>query len=173
MLPKSLSPIQRRQVFTARQRRIFNFLSEHHTGVLSSITPGGEPHGVVMYYAIDDNFTIHVLTKVGTRKHDNLIHNSHVMLTVHDVDKLMTAQITGVATERSGNENIERTAKAVFGHLTLGNEGPPPIMKLQVGAFTTFEIKPVQIRMASYARPMVGGYKEVFDSIESFELKND
>ena len=173
MVPKHLSPTRKRQAFTARQKRIFNFLKDHHVGVLSSVTPDGNPHGTVIYYAIDNDFNIHVLTKIGTRKYDNLVHNEHVMVTVYESSTQTTVQFSGFAVERAGSNNINETANAIFAHLATDNEGLPPIMKLQAGAFTTFQLEPVQIRMAIYARPNAGGYGELFESIESFHLKDD
>jgi hypothetical protein len=82
-----------------------------------------------------------------------------------------TVQFTGIAVERSGSMNINETASAIFAHLAAEHEGLPPIMKLQAGAFTTFQIEPVQIRMALHVRPNVGNYAELFESIESFHLR--
>jgi hypothetical protein len=168
---KNLSLSQRSQAFTTRQQRIFSFLDEHYIGVLSSVTPDGNPHGVVVHYAIDHDFNIHILTKTGTRKYDNLVHNDHAMLTVYDPGSQTTAQVTGIAVERSGLGNMNQVADAIFPKLGVEKEGLPPIVKLQAGAFTTFQIEPVQIHMAVYARAVSGGYEDLFESIESFELK--
>ncbi len=173
MLPKNLLPSQRHQAHTVRQKRIFNFLDESHVGVLSSVTPDNNPHGAVVYYDIDHEFNVHILTKTGTRKYDNLVHNGHVMLTVFDPATQTTAQVTGTAVERSGMGNINRVAGTIFAKLgASNNEGLPPLMKLQAGAFTTFQITPVQIRVARYTRPISGNYEDLFESIESFELKD-
>jgi len=172
MTLQNLPLTQRRQAYTARQQRIFNFLNEHHAGVLSSVTPDNNPHGVVVYYAIDHDFRIHILTKTGTRKYENLVHNDHAMLTVFDPDTQTTAQVSGIAVERSGLGNLNQVADALFPKLGMGGEGLPPIVKLQAGPFTTFQIEPVQIQMAIYARPISGSHEELFESIESFELKD-
>ncbi|HSX16303.1 MAG TPA: pyridoxamine 5'-phosphate oxidase family protein [Candidatus Saccharimonadales bacterium] len=157
-----------------RQRRIYNFLKENHTAVLSSVTPDGNPHGAVVYYMVDADFTFHILTKKGTRKYDNLAHNGHVMLTIFKPETQTTAQVTGIALERGGNANINEVAGGVFGaSLQTSTSGLPPIVKLHAGPFTTFRIVPKQIRMAIYARPDSGNYNELFDSIESFELEAD
>lgn len=158
----------------AREQRIHNFLAEQRIGVLSTVTPDNNPHGTVVYYAIDDDCTIHILTKKGTRKYDNLVHNNHVMLTVFEPRKQITAQVTGVAVEREGRADISRIAGAIFGASSrTSDSGLPPIVKLQAGAFTTFRIRPVQIRMAIYARPDPGSYESIFESVESFDFKRD
>lgn len=156
---------------SARRRRMYDFLREHPVGVISSVTPNGNPHGAVIYFAVDERLTVRFLTKTGTRKYDNLVHNGHVMLTVFDAHTQTTAQIAGVALERTGQVATNQVATALFGASTrTSGSGLPPIVKLQAGAFTTFLIEPMQVRMAVYSRPEVGGYQELFESMESFEL---
>jgi general stress protein 26 len=158
---------------TNRQKRMYDFLKEQSIGLLSTVTSDNNPHGAVVYYAIDPDFTVHILTKTGTRKYDNMVHNDHVMLTVFEPKHQTTAQITGRAIERTGNDTINKVASAVFSETWHKNgNGLPPIMKLQAGDFTTFLIKPEQIRMAIYARPESGDYSTIFESIESFDLHN-
>lgn len=168
------SPTSTGTKLSDRQKRIYNFLAEQRLGVLSTVTPDNNPHGAVVYYALDDDFTIHILTKKGTRKYDNLVHNDHVMLTVFEPRKQITAQVSGIAVEREGRADISRTAGAIFGATTrTSDSGLPPIVKLQAGAFTTFRIRPVQIRMAIYARPDPDSYENIFESIESFDFDKD
>ncbi len=155
-----------------RQRRIYNFLREHPVGVLSTITPSRNPHGTVVYYTIDKNFMVHFLTKKGTRKYDNLKHNSHGMLTVFDPLTQATAQVTGVAVECEGDIRIHSVVMGILkGALRTSVSGVPPIAKLEAGEFTVFQIEPVQIRMATYDRLDSGRYEDLFESIESFNLK--
>jgi uncharacterized pyridoxamine 5'-phosphate oxidase family protein len=161
--------------FTHRQQRIHDFLSEQHVAVLSSVTPDNNPHGSVVYYTIDEEgFTTHILTKTGTRKYENLTHNDHVMLTVFEAHTQTIAQITGRAVEQNDNISINHVAAGIFGaSLLTSAAGLPPIVKLQAGPFTTFNIEPVQIRMAVYARPDPGEYEDLFESLESFELNEE
>jgi len=157
---------------TSRQQRLYDFLHAHPVGVLSTVSPEGNPHGVVVYFTIDEDFTVHFLTKTGTRKYDNLVHHNHVTLTVFTAATQTTVEFTGVAQEDASNDAINRVAGAVFGASShTSDSGLPPIVKLEAGRFTTFAIKPVQIRMAVYADHDTGGYRDIFESLESFELK--
>ena len=160
-------------VLSERQKRIYDFLNRHHVGVLSTVTPDGNPHGVVVYFVIDRDFTIHILTKTGTRKYDNLIYNNHALLTVFDPELQATAQITGIATEYAGKHTIQRVADALYARQGELHKGLPPIMKLQADAFTTFTIVPVQIRMALYQSSHPGSYEDLFTSVESFDLVSE
>lgn len=157
---------------TDRQRRIFSFLQLNPIGVLSSVTPDGNPHGAAIYFSVDKRFNVFFITKNGTRKHDNLQHNDHVMLTVFEPITQTTAQITGTATALTEPAAIAAVAGEVLEvSLKTSSAGPPPIAKLQAGSYVAYTITPVQIRMATYGDPGRGNYSDLFESIESFELK--
>ncbi len=162
------------QQFTDRQRRIHDFLSQQHVGVLSTVTPDNDPHGAVVYYCLGEDFTICLLTKKGTRKYDNIMHNNHVMMTVFEPASQAIAQILGIATEYSAAKEVTEISNKIFKRMMQSHDNQlPPLVKLQAGAFTAFVIEPVQIRMAVYSRPDSGDYNELFESIESFELADE
>ena len=168
---QQVSSRQRAKPLSERQQRIYRFLDEQHLGVLSTVTPNNDPHGAVIYYAIEDDFTVWFLTKTRTRKSDNLLHNNHVMLTVCEPATQAVVQVLGIAIQHPTGPAVNRVSNEIFKKM-LDEEANqlPPIVKLQAGAFTTFEIKPVQIRMAVYAQPEIGDTEELFESIESFTL---
>jgi hypothetical protein len=155
-----------------RQRRIFSFLHDHPVGVLSTVTPDNNPHGVVVYFAVDPDFSVHILTKTNTHKYDNMIHNDHVMLTVFEPQSQTTVQVIGVATEQRNTTAINTTIQGVAAANTrMSTSLLPPIVKLQAGMFTSFRIEPMQIRMATYARVEVDEQNELFESLESFDIE--
>lgn len=159
---------------TERQQRIYDFLNTHRAGVLATVDPNGEPHGVVIYHAIHRDFSISFLTKKGTKKYDNLIKNNHAELVVFDAKSQTVAQVRGKAIEVDNSYDINAVAAAVFmTSIKTSDGGVPPIVKLEAGDYVAFTIKPDQIRMASYARPDSGDYDKIFESIESFELHDD
>lgn len=160
--------------FTDRKKRIFTFLRENPIGVLSSVTPDGNPHGAVVYFRVDKDFSVSIFTKTGTRKYDNLKRNNHVMLTVFEPETQATVQVTGVAEEVQDNYELSGIAGTIMGiSMNTSEAGVPPLSKLDAGMYTAFKILPMQIRMAVYARPDSGGYDDIFDSIESFELSEE
>jgi len=156
-----------------RRQRMYNFMHNHPVAVVSTTDPDGNPHGAVIYYAVEKSLTVRFLTKQQTRKYDNLKHNSHMMLTVFDPRTQTTLQYEGVAVERGGQNATNEVATELFETpLKTSDSGLPPLAKLQAGPFTTFRVEPVQIRMAIYGRPDTGDYNELFESIESFELED-
>lgn len=157
---------------TERQWRIYRFLSANPAGVLSSVSPDGDPHGTVVYFSIDKSFKLCFLTKDGTRKYDNLKRNNHVMLTVFEPASQTTVQIEGVAYEITDSVDVNAVAGAVLSAcLKTSNSGMVPITNLQAGSYVAFRIKPKLIRMAVYSDPKFGDYAELFESVESFDLE--
>ena len=158
--------------FSDRNQRIYDFLHQHPVGVLSSVGPNGDPHGVVIYFMIDKAFNISFLTRDGTRKYDNLKHHPHIMLTVFEPKSQATVQVTGRATELTKSYEINSIAGGMLSvsQKVSGSE-LPPITKLEEGNFVAFKIEPVQIRMAVYSRPDPGDYDSIFESVESFDFE--
>lgn len=157
--------------FSDRKRRFYNFLRENPIGVLSTVTPDCEPHGVVVYFSVDRQFRVSILTRSETKKYDNLKHNNHAMLTVFEPSTQSVAQLTGRATELYDGSAIASVAGNIAAiSQRTSDAGLPPVSKLNAGEFAVIQIEPVQLRLAVYARPDFGGYQELFESIESFDL---
>lgn len=157
--------------FSDRQERIHGFLKSCPVGVLSTVAVDGNPHGAVIYFTIDEDFVVSFVTKVQTRKYDNLAHNNQVTLTVFDQQTQTTAQIIGKAVEIKDGYDINVIAGAILAaSMKTSDGGLPPISKLSAGEFVGFKIKPDQISMAVFGRPDPGDYSELFETIESFEL---
>lgn len=155
------------------KQRIYEFLKATPIGVLSSITPDNDPHGAVVYFSVDRNFVVSVLTKSNTRKYDNLLHNNHVMITVFEAGTQTTVQFTGVAKEITDPQKINEIAQNNFkASMQTSEAGVPAISKLIAGTYVAFEIMPVLVRMAVYARPDSGDYDDLFETISHFEIKD-
>lgn len=156
-----------------RQQRIYDFLRTNNVGVLATVDPNGEPHATVIYYAIDEHFTVTFLTKTGTKKYDNLARHNDTVLVVFEPASQTVAQVIGTAVKITAGYDVNEVAANVFRtYADGGKNDQPPLVKLEAGDYTAFEIEPGQIRMATYSRPESGDYENVFESIESFELND-
>ena len=157
-----------------KQKRIRTFLEQNPIGVLSTVNPDGNPHGAVVYFVLGEDFSASFLTRSGTRKSDNIKHQDRVTLTVFEPESQTTAQIIGRAKAIIDNDKVNAVASDVLRiSLKTSEAGIPPISKLEAGSYNAFTIEPVQINMAVYRKPDSGGYTELFESIESFNLKED
>lgn len=162
---------QKTDDFSDRKQRFYKFLKEYPVGVLSTVTSDGDPHGVVIYFDIDKDFNITFITRAETRKHDNIKHNNHVMLTVFEPETQATVQITGIAEQIKDSYIVNAIAGTILGiSLKTSEYGMPPVAKLEAGPYIGYQIVLKQARMAVYARPDPGKHDELFESIESFEL---
>lgn len=151
---------------TESNYQIYSFLKSHPVGVLSTVDPNGNPHAVVIYFSIEDDFSITFTTKKDTKKNDNIRFNDHVMLLAYEASSQTTVQITGVA---EAITNTTAAEKAYEGTLKAARQtsetGVPPITKLYAGDFIAYRVKPVQIRMGVFIRPDRGGY-DMYETID-------
>ncbi len=94
------------------------------------------------------------------------------MLVTYEPLSQTVAQIIGKAKEITEANSINAVANTVFRtSMKMSRGGIVPIPKLEDGDYVAFKIIPVQIRLASYERPDSGEYSDIFESLESFELK--
>jgi general stress protein 26 len=156
--------------FSDKEQRIYDFLNANPVAVMSTVTPDGDPHGVVLYFSIDKYFVASILTKADTRKYDNLTHNDHAMLTVFEPRTQTTVQLTGKAKEITDRYEINEVAEInLQASMNTSNAGMPPILKLKAGAYVAFRIYPEQISMAVYSHPDSGDYSQLFEVLDNFE----
>lgn len=169
--PAPEQPVQK--PLPERQQRIYDFLRLKPIGVMSTSLPNGNPHGSVIYYCIDQQFTIKFLTKSKTRKYENLKQHDQVVITVFEPETQTTAEISGKAVEVTESVEINSIAGSILAaSMKTSGAGLPPISKLDAGEYVAFKIVPEQIKMAVYARPDPGDYTSLFETIEAFELKD-
>jgi uncharacterized pyridoxamine 5'-phosphate oxidase family protein len=161
-MPKLMSKTSAKrdsESYSDTKQRMLDFLSATQVGVLSTVTPDGDPHGAVIYFSIDRQFVVSILTKAETRKYDNMVHNNHAMLTVFDAETQTTVQLTGVATEVTDPDFVNSALEMdMLASMKTSYSRMPAIEKLEAGKYVAFVIQPVQVRMAVYARPDPGDY---------------
>lgn len=64
-------------------------------------------------------------------------------------------------------------AKVLGTSLKTSDAGLPRLSKLQAGPYVAFTAKPVQVRMAVYARQDPGNYDELFETVETFSVEQN
>lgn len=168
MSPFSIALDSKRKA-AEKNSHLFKFLREHPAGVLASVDPDGNPHATVIYYSIDPNFAIKFLTKRGTKKSSNLQYNDRVALVVFDDISQTTAQLIGTVEELADPEEINKVFRNTLRtSLRTSRNGVPPIAKLQAGDYIAYRMKPVEIRMADFAKPRTGNHEQIFEITELY-----
>ncbi len=161
---------QQRPKHTLRMQRFAEFMREHPLGILSSVSPAGDPHGVAIYYTFDNNFHVYFLTRDKTRKCENISRNNRVMLSAVDPKTQTSLQITATCSQITDAHKIKQLLEEII-KISLKTSGTQLTLvnKITVGSLVAIELMPVQMRIATYAKsnsPEVS----LFESIESFEL---
>lgn len=122
-----------------------NFLGSHELGVLSSIERTGLISGAVVYYTLREN-CIYFMTKIKTRKADNVLGNQHIAFTIFDEVKLQTMQISGIVEAETNEVTRREVAQSLIRQRYYENgQSLPPITKIASGSeLLTFKITPTK-----------------------------
>jgi general stress protein 26 len=139
------------------------FLKTHSVGVLATVDPEGNPHAAAIYYAVDNHQNVSFLTKVGTKKADNLRHHNHAVLVVYDAKTQTTVQVTGTTAEIADQLELNR----LFEHVISASQHTSgakvmPLTKLNAGDYVGYKLTPVQVRTAVFTHSSSGGYEDIF-----------
>ncbi len=147
----------------ARQDAL-SFLKRHTTAVLATISPAGEPHASMIFYVADNNFNIHFLTRVDTRKFEAIKLNPHVAITVATADIPQTLQIEGVARSIALDDTVTSMKPQIFEVLNSNHWFHAPITKQDPTMPHEIRIEPTWIRWSDYAFEQEGN-EHVFKEI--------
>ena len=133
---------------------IQKFLSQHRSGVLATADKAANPHAAVVYYVMNDDFTLLFSTKTETQKLKNIEENNQVAFVVYDEAEQTVIQITGEAEIVENEDERQRALNNMFTSSTeLSLNVTPPAEKLYAGSYIAVRVSPQVIKMAVYARP--------------------
>jgi len=148
------------------ERGAHDFLKKHKVGVLATVSPDSDPYAAAIYYSVDSDLNISFLTKTGTKKADNLKHNSHAMLVVYAAETQTTVQVAGTVTEITDPVAMNRiVSQIVYASIDASKTDIPPILKLDEGDYITYQLTPTEVRMASFSHAKSGSYETIFKTI--------
>lgn len=140
------------------------FLKRHNTAVLATASKTGEPHATMIFYAADDNFNIHFLTRSRTRKFDAIQANPHVAITIATADIPQTLQIEGMARSIANDDATSSMKPHLFEILNANHWFHAPLTKQDMAAVYEIRIEPTWIRWCDYAFEQEGD-EHVFKEI--------
>lgn len=135
----------------ASQNLINVFLRHHTSGVLATADGAANPHASVVYYHLEDDFSILFGTKRETQKFKNLEENPQVALVVYDEQTQSTAQIVGrveVVDDETVVEKVLDNMQTISARNSI--ENVPPADKLDAGGFVAVRLYPQAIKLAEY-----------------------
>ncbi|MEI8187832.1 MAG: PH domain-containing protein [Candidatus Saccharibacteria bacterium] len=128
------------------------FLRLHNLAVFSTLNRLGRIDSATVYYLIDEDNSLYVLTKSETTKGRNILSNPNVAVNVYDEPKLQTAQLTGQAFVETNQEIKAEVYRKLSRSIRIGsNLKNPPVTKLHDGSFLIIKIVPNEIKFSDYS----------------------
>ncbi len=146
-------PIQ--SVTTAQSENLIReFLNNHHSGTLATADSMANPQASVVYFSLDDDFSLLFATKTETQKYKNIMENKQVAFTVYEESSQTMVQVMGRAELVNDNETRQNIINNMFTNSAdVSHREFPPAEKLIAGDYAAIRIIPMVIKMAVYARP--------------------
>jgi len=128
-----------------------NFLRLHNIGVLSTISREGSISGATVYYLVDKDNNIYILSKSDTNKARNILSSNQASFTIYDEKKLQTVQLNGTV-EIETNQEIMNFVYDELSKPRSYEEGIkyPPVTKIHEGMFIIIKITPSKIKYLDF-----------------------
>lgn len=146
------------------EKLISLFLADHYSGVLATTSSVGVPHGTVVYYLPEPDFSLYFVTKEGTQKYKNIQANNRVAFVIYDEKSQTTLQLHGVV---QVVDDLERKRETIHNmtHSSIALSGTllPPAYKITAGDYVVLQLVPSTIDLAAYARSNDGS--DVYESL--------
>ncbi len=142
------------------KKDVIAFLKDVKLGALSTVSAEGKPQISSVYFGVDGQFNIYIVTGTQSRKYINLQHNSEVAMVMTDSKKIQTVQLEGnispLKTVKKDSKAVDVLAEALspstWETLTHIWDPIPPVLKMQNGDLVILKITPSWIRWADFSR---------------------
>jgi nitroimidazol reductase NimA-like FMN-containing flavoprotein (pyridoxamine 5'-phosphate oxidase superfamily) len=135
------------------EKLISTFLADNYSGVIATADSAANPHGAVVYYLPDPDYSLYFVTKEETQKYKNIEQNKQVAFVIYNEETQTSLQIFGQVVIV---DDMERKAEAIKNmtntSLSRSNTLLPPAYKLDAGEYAVVQLVPQVMKMAIYAR---------------------
>lgn len=130
-----------------------DFFSKHSLGTLATVNNENQPECAAVYVKFDENLNGYFVSKVHTRKFQNISKNPNVTIFFLDEERVKCGEFSGTA------EVIEGTAEAAHAlseiQSVLSQQRNeywiPPIAQLDAGSYVLFKLTPSYARVIDYS----------------------
>ncbi len=149
----SISDINFNQPFSFISPDAVKFMHSREVAVLSSIDRTGNINGSPVYYLVDQQNQIYIITKEGTTKVRNILSNNQVALTIFDEKKAKTLNIQATAEFISDQKIIGQVFNEIVRPRNYENRVKlPPVAYLNAGDFKVLRITPISGKYSDYSK---------------------
>lgn len=130
-----------------------DFLRSNDLAVLSTVDRNGNVHGSAVYYLVDKDNQVFVLTKSGTNKAKDVYAHNQVALTIFNEKSAQTLQIQGLAEFETSKRTKDLVIAQIEKPRQYNNEfHMPPVVKIQAGEYVIIRISPTEAKFTDYAK---------------------
>lgn len=132
------------------------FINEHPLAVISINRKGKAPYAASIFIACDDALNLFFITKSETEKYKAIAKDNKVSITITDFELQQTIQAEGEANQITAEGGVtEELFKKLASIKPKGNNNwLPPIVKLQSGNYSIFEINLSKMRYADFKQEL-------------------
>lgn len=131
------------------KKRALQFLQKHSGMVLSTLSSDHSIQSAYVFYAVNKQLELFVLTRKSTQKYVNIQHNKHVAFVVTDEKNYVTLQGKGEISEISGGADTISAFNLFIKVIAKNIHWPPPVEKTK-GGIVILKIKPAWLRCRDY-----------------------
>ena len=139
------------------------FLKGNSLGVLSTVAPDGQPRSRTVYYASTDAFEIYFMTLAGTRKVEDINHESRAAFVVSDPDAPRTLQIEGVLSAEPDTALIDPIVKQLMDNFMKKGPDFAPLTHLDPTTILFYKLTPTWVRLGNFKQ--AEGTDEAFTEV--------
>ncbi len=135
---------------TTHKEDALAFLKFHTLGALATLSPEGEPHVRLAYYAGDETFATYFMSLANTRKVADIHANPKAAFVVSSEDKAHTLQIEGVFEEITDTATFGPILAELTKHLYPNEEPSAPITHMDASHPVLYKLTPTWIRWGDF-----------------------
>jgi len=134
------------------EQQTLNWLRQHPTATVATISKTKKPELSVVYTYVDNNFHCYFVTKESTRKHTNLSGNKDIALSWCHETNLTMCEMAGEAFLVHDGETVAYAITQLQGQLVNGQVAywTPPVGQINNRKHDHYVVYKVIPRMVSY-----------------------
>jgi general stress protein 26 len=134
------------------QQLVRKFFTQHPLVTVSTLSSEGIPEHSAMYMYMDGLMDCYIATRETTRKYKNIINNKVVVISTHDEDVLMFAELQCEAKRLEEKEVISEILPKLQEVVFARKPGYwiPPVAQLEGDHFVFFRCTPKKVTFVNY-----------------------
>jgi general stress protein 26 len=141
------------------------FLQAHRTGVLSTLSPLGNPRARLVYFAGDADFNIYFMSMDTTRKAEDIRSHNKAAFVISSEEVPQTLQLEGIVEDITNTPAPDDTVENLFENLRSNATYFTPLARFDRGDIRFYRITPTWIRFGSFTHGHSSD--EVFTKLET------